>query len=99
MAAQDDGFPAARQSEDEVLDLPAADRVEPGSRLIQDDEVRIVDERLGEAYAALHTFGKLADCPGAGLAQSDHLEQLFAAIIPVALAQEKKVAEKIQGFA
>ncbi len=50
-----------------------------GLELRKDDKIRIVDKSLGEADAAHHAFGELADEPGARMPQSDHVEQLLDA--------------------
>ena len=71
----------------------------PDGRFVENDEVGIVDERLRQADAALHAFGKFADGPRARLAQADHFEQLFGAIVAFALLEMKQVAEKIQRLA
>ena len=48
------------QALDDALDLDAADRVEPGHRLVEQHELRVVDERLGDADALQHALGVLA---------------------------------------
>ena len=80
VAAQNDGFAAPGQGQDQILDFAAADGVQAGGRFVQDDEVGIVDERLGQADAALHALGKLAHHAGAHLAQADHFQKLFVAL-------------------
>ena len=53
---KEDGLAAAGEGDDEVLDLAAAQRVEAGRRLVEDDEVRIVDQRLREADPPGHSL-------------------------------------------
>ena len=57
----------------------------PGRRLVENDQVGIVDERLRQADAALHAFGKFAHRARPRLAQADHFQQLLRAIVAVAL--------------
>ena len=99
MAAQDDGLAAPGQRQDQILDLAAADGVEAGGRLVEDDQVGVVDERLGQADAALHALGELADRPRPGLAQADHFEQLLGAVLALVPGQAEEVAEEIQRLA
>ena len=80
MTAENDGFAPAGHGQDQILDFPAADRVHPGGRLVQDDEVRVVDQRLGQTNAPLHAFGKLPHHARAHLAQADHFQKFFGAL-------------------
>ena len=80
MRGQQDRFAAAGEGEDQVLDLATAERVEPGRRLVEDDEVGVVDERLSEADAARHALGKFADDAAPRVLESDHVEQLLDAL-------------------
>jgi hypothetical protein len=76
MAAEDDGLAAVGQGQDQVFHLAAADGVEAGRRFIEDDEVGIIDQGLGQADAALHAFGELADLPALHFVQAHHFEEL-----------------------
>jgi len=67
MAAQNDCFAAASQCDNQVFHFATADRIEAGSRLIQNDQIGIIDKGLREADAALHAFGEFADGAGASL--------------------------------
>ena len=58
VGAQDDGV-IARQRLDELADLDDLLRVEPGGRLVEDEDVRVVDQRLREADALLVALGEL----------------------------------------
>ena len=94
MAAENHGLAAPRQRQNQILHFAAADRVEAGSRFVQDDEIRIIDQRLRQADAALHAFGKFAHRARPRLVQADHFQQLFRAIVALAFAQLKKVSER-----
>ena len=54
---------------------PALD-VEPGRRLVEEEDPRPVDEREGEVEPALHAAGVAAHLAVGGLGQADALEQL-----------------------
>src|SRR5260221_140428 len=99
MTAQDHRLAAPRQREDQILDLAAADRIEAGSRFVEDDEIGIVDERLCETDTPLHAFREFTHRARARLAQADHFEQLLRAIVAIFFVELKKVAEKIQRLA
>ena len=99
MAAQDDRFASPGQGHYQVLHLAAANRVQPGRGFIEDDEIRIINQRLGEADAALHSFGKFAHRPRPRLGQADHLQQLLVSALPLFVRQAKQLAEKIERFA
>ena len=57
--------PLVAKLQDQIAHLAPADGIEPGHRLVEDDELRIVDERLREADALHHAFRVLADRPAA----------------------------------
>ena len=60
VAGEDDGFALlVAEVANEVLDFRGADRVQAGGRLVQKDQLWVVDQRLGQADAALHAFGIL----------------------------------------
>ena len=77
---QDDRLAALGERENQILDFAAADRVEPGGRLVEDDQVGVVDERLRQADAALHALREFADVTPPGVVQPDHLDQLLGAL-------------------
>ena len=60
---------------DQVLDLGRADRVEARGRLVEQDQLGVVDQRLGQADPALHALGVLAELAVLGGAQADHVDQ------------------------
>jgi hypothetical protein len=45
---------------DELPELPPGQRIDPGGRLIQDEQIRVVDERAAQTQLLLHATGKLA---------------------------------------
>jgi len=99
MAAEKDGLAAARQGQDQIFDFAATDGIEPGSRLIKDHQIGVIDERLRQADAPLHAFGELAHRPQPGLAQTHHFQQLFRPVVAIMAGQAKEVAEEVQRLA
>ena len=59
------------QALDDALDLDAADRVEPGHRLVEQHELGVVDQRLGDADALQHALGVLAQVRVGGRLEAD----------------------------
>ena len=51
------GFALVLQALDDFADLHAAQRVEAAGRLVENQQIGIVDERLSQADALLHAFG------------------------------------------
>ena len=98
MTAENDRLAPPRQELDQVLDLAAADRVQAGGRFIQDHQVRVVDQGLGQTDAARHAFRELAHRPVAGRGKADHFEQLIRAALALLAGDAEKRAEEIQRF-
>ena len=57
-------LPCGAQAEEHVADVAAADRVDAVGGLVEQDQVGVVDQRLGEADALGHAFGIRADSCG-----------------------------------
>ena len=89
---QEDGASGLLHLADEVADAPAAGRVEPHRRLVEEDELRIVEQGAGDAQPRLHSLGVLGDEALSVVRQTDHLEQRLR---PAGLAavQGPEVAE------
>ncbi len=61
---------------DEVEHLLAAERVEAGGGLVEQHELRIADERLGQLGPLAHAGGEPADRAEAGLVETDQVEHV-----------------------
>ncbi len=61
--------PRCPHGDDQVAHLAAADGVEVGRGLVEDQQLGLVQERLGQRQALGHAFGELA-----GLAPGDRLQ-------------------------
>ena len=61
---------------EQVAETHALLRVEADRRLVDDDELRIAEERLGDAEALAHAAGVAAEPPVRGAVEVRQLEQL-----------------------
>ena len=68
-------LPALRLLLEEVADLAAADRVDAVGRLVEEQDLRIVDQRRGEAEALRHALRELLDPHVLPLRQAHPLEK------------------------
>ncbi len=76
VAAHQHGFALVAEVHDHVLHLPRADRVQTGGGFVQEDQLGVVDQRLGEPDTADHSLGVFLQLPPLGPIQPDHLNQL-----------------------
>lgn len=76
MAAEKHRLPLIPQAEDDVPDLDAADRIKARHGLVQQDQLRVMDQGLRQPDALEHAFRELAELAIAGFAQSHHLEEV-----------------------
>ncbi len=60
VGAEDDGV-VAREGLDQVAGIDGLLRIETGGRLVEDQNIGVMDDGLGEPYALAVTFGQLAD--------------------------------------
>ncbi len=60
MGGKEDGLALLAQGEDQRAQVLAADGVEAGERFIQDQEIGIMDQGLGQAQALDHALGEFA---------------------------------------
>ena len=56
MRAEEHRAASIPQLQDQLADISAAKRIEPGHRLVENHEVRLVEERLRDADALQHAF-------------------------------------------
>ncbi len=74
MAREEHRLARVAQREDQVAHLAPADRVEPRHRLVEDHQLRIVLDRLGQPEPLHHALRELAQRRAAATAESDALE-------------------------
>ena len=79
--------PALPEAEEPVPDGVASLRVEPGRRLVQQQQVRIVDERARDREPALHSARERLHAVICSLVQLDEFEQLIRALAQLAARQ------------
>src|SRR5690606_1947176 len=93
---EDDALAAVAQLQQQLLDLPGGDGVHAAGWLIEDQQVGIIDQRLGEPDAALHAAGVLADGAVLGAAQAQHLQQHGAAPAALVAGQVEEAAVEVE---
>ena len=76
VAADDDRLAQRAQLPEELAELDPGARVQPGSRLVEEQDLRIVDERVGEAEPLLHAAREALDVGVPLVAQVDEIEQV-----------------------
>src|SRR5262249_5649957 len=81
MAAHDDRRAVAPQPQDQVLHPARPQRVETRRRLIENDQLRLVDEGLGQADALAHTLGVFFQNASLVGRQADHVDELRSAFL------------------
>ncbi len=73
---EQDGDAAAAQLLEQAADDPPADRVEGAGRLVEQQQARAADQRLGDPEPLLHPLRHRLDPLAGGLAELDQVEQL-----------------------
>ena len=73
-------MPEAAEAGHQVEHLLAAERVEPGGGLVEQHQLGVGDERLGQLGALAHAGGEAADGPEAGLVEPDEVEDVGRAL-------------------
>jgi hypothetical protein len=76
VGGEQDGDAERRQAADEVEHLLPPDGVEPGRRLVEQHELGIGDERLGELHALAHPRRETTDGTEPRLVESDEVENV-----------------------
>ena len=83
VARQDDRLPLFTQLADQLLDLGRPDRVQARGRLVEQDQLGVVDQGLCQPDAALHALGVFAKLPMFGAGQADHVDQPADPLVPL----------------
>ena len=73
--AEEDRASAVTKTQDERADVAPSQRVEARHRLVENHEVGIVEERLGDADPLQHALGKFAELQPPFAADADLIEQ------------------------
>ena len=72
---------------DQLLDLGRADRVEARSRLVEQDQLGVVDQGLSQPDPALHPLGVLAELAVLGARQAHQVDQPIDPLGPLGCAR------------
>ena len=91
---------AIAQLQDEVAHLPAAQRIQPGHRLIEEDHVRIVEDGLRDAHALEHPLGEFPQLHPALGADAHFVQQrrhARAAVRARVAHEARKIGEQLFG--
>ncbi len=90
MRRKEHRYAASLEIENEIADFPRAGRIDSGGRFVQDDELRLLDERLREADALQHSLGVTAQPAIPRTRQANQIEQFFDATPQARAAQSAK---------
>ena len=74
---QDDGRALSSPREEQILHLPRHGRIEPRQRLIENQQLRIMDERPGESGLLFHAARELLTALVALLPELEPAQQLL----------------------
>src|SRR3989442_844401 len=91
--AEKHGTSAIAKAENQRADVPASQRIETRHRLVEDDEIRLVQKRLRDADALQHAFGKLAQLQPALGADADFIEKRIDATAAVGGTESQQTTE------
>ncbi|CAO3437987.1 hypothetical protein [Azospirillum argentinense] len=81
---------------DQLPELPAGERVHARGRLVEDQQVRIVDERAAQAELLLHAAGQLAGGPVEERRQTGALRQVGDAPPSLGVALAEQPSEEVE---
>ncbi len=86
--------PERPEAGDEGQHLLAPERVEPGRRFVEQHELGIADERLGQLRALAHAGREAADRAEAGLVEADQVEDVRRPLAGRPRRQPAELAER-----
>src|SRR5579871_38467 len=98
MAAHNNRFAQRAQIADEIFHPAGAKRIETGGRLIENDKIGIVDERLGQPDALTHAFGVFAKSSFSISLESDFLDQLLGLLLACGWRHIKEPPVEVERF-
>ena len=96
VAADDDGLAHRTELAEELAKLDPRARVETGRRLVEEQHLRVVDERVGEAQPLLHAARQVLDVGVALVAEIDQLEQVADHPAPAGRRQPVAAGEEVE---
>ena len=98
MRREQNGNPASFQIENEIADFAGALRIDPGRRLIEHDQLRLLDERLSQPDSLQHSLGITAQTPIPRTLQANELKQDTRALSEIFSLQAAEFAIKSKRF-
>ena len=72
--AEEDRFALGGELQDQLTHLLATDRIKPAHRLIQDQEFRVMQDRLSDAHTLKHAFRVFSELELASVGHADGFE-------------------------
>jgi hypothetical protein len=99
VAREEDRCAARLEVENDVLDLAAPDRIETRHRLVENDELRFVDERLGEPDALQHSLRVLLRRLVCTVTHAHELDEFVDPPAPLGTAEAEQLPEVIDELA
>ena len=98
MRIKENGGPAFSLVTNDVADKATAHGVEAGRGLVEEDEVGLVDESLGETDALQHAFRKAAEPPVAMSSKSDEVQERGNAVAELGRSESAEPTVKREEF-
>src|SRR5258706_1429408 len=96
---QEDGGPAGPEVADHVTDQPAPEGVETGSGLVEEDELRLAEQCLGQANALPHALAVVVDAAAPDVPELHPIEQLLDLPVERAPAKAQQAAVEAEQLA
>ena len=96
VAADDDGLAHRPQFAEQLTQLDPCARVEAGRRLVEQEHLRIVDQRVRQAEALLHPARQRLDVGVALVGEVDELEQVADHPAPRRRAEAVAAGEEVE---
>ena len=96
VGGKEDRLPLVLHPQDQVPDLLPPRRVEAGLGLVEDEHLRVVDQRLGHAQPLQHSLGKLTETEALRPLQVDELQQGGDPFAPHARREVEETAVEVE---
>src|SRR5438045_1539076 len=81
-----------------MLDLGCADRVQTRGRLVQQNELGVVDQSLSQSDAALHPLGVFAKLAVLGTSQAHHVDQTSYSLVSLSPRDLEQTSIELQSL-
>ncbi len=84
---------------DQLPEAPTGQRVDPGGGLVEDQQVRVVDQRAAQAEFLLHPAGEFAGRPFGEALEVGGQQQVVHALVAIGFGQAEQRGEEADVFA